>query len=192
MTRFPLSSRAGFTLVEVIVGGAIASVVIITVLLLFRSTSTSLTFQQSRAGVNEAAEVAVGVTLQSARSAGMFASNDCSFVCSPEPRREEYANLSFCSLLGGRPYFIEFRVNDDEELEQVSLPLTGTGAATNVILQGLSGFRVEANDLGEWQADYGSLQSPPEAIRVDIDLAEGGKSSGMSWIPSGRVIKPRR
>ena len=201
-----LRSRSGVTLIELLLALVIATLVVALVFSIYRTTSHAVRGQRQRAQGAPAAAQALEV-LRADLTSSIFPADDDNCIFSVSATNGSSA-LSFCALqlLEGeadpkwsRAISVEYRIEGGSQLVRVVRALLGPGsvdgATTNLLVNDLDTFRVEAYDgadwLDTWPGDTSTKQPQPRAIRAEIASARfKGKTSWQSefFIPAGLVV----
>jgi prepilin-type N-terminal cleavage/methylation domain-containing protein len=206
--------RRGFTLVELLVALVIATLIAIAIVALYGVATRTVTDQQARARGPHAASAALDTLADDLARAILNASvSNEFFVLEPDPQRrsdEPSASLAFCALNpaeGGDPEWTGTRrvtyrlVGDggaDSAWVRIQQPLSGPGsldgAETNLLVPGVSIFRVELHDGAEWRSNWvgkAGDTARPRAARVVIGAPSWPEQSAELWIPAGHSVTSR-
>jgi prepilin-type N-terminal cleavage/methylation domain-containing protein len=191
-----MKSRAGFTLVEILLSALLVGVVAMIVHTLYR---TVLLVRATQAGPVSREETLTGLLAALGRDlAGGVRVNEekIPFELKKEPAEFSQLRLPVLRSSGSEvdgfwstPSLVEYRVDPDggSRLLRISRPLSGPGAGgpftTNEVLRGVSLFRVEALSGEEWKTDWksGPESAWPIACRVRI-AGDGGPASAQEMI----------
>lgn len=177
------SKRSGFTLVEVLLGGVIAVVILSALLLLMHSVVSVQQAQEEGAGAEALRELQEGMASQ-LRHLAAGGSNECELVTTAE-------SLSFCAFEPGPRGWdtltaFRYTLLEDGELEQVVQP-RGTTATTNVILEGVAEFTVRSFREGAWQEAV--AEGAPEMMQIQLELETEERASKTVFIPASIRVR---
>lgn len=181
-----IRKQSGFTLVEILLGGVIAVIILSALLLLMHSVVSVRESQEEQAGA-EALRAVQEEMARQLRHLAVAGSNNCELVTTTD-------TLSFCAFevgpsgsvgakASGWDTLTAFRytLNDAGSLEQVTEP-RGAPAVTNVILAGVAAFTVRSFREGSWQ-DTAAAGSP-EMIQIELELDTEERASKTVFIPA--------
>lgn len=178
------SNQSGFTLVEILLGGMIAVVILSALLLLMHSVISVREFQEEGDGVEALRDIQEGMAGQ-LRHLAAGGSNECELVTTAD-------TLSFCAFdvgFQGWETLTAFRYTllEDGSLEQVAQP-RGSTATTNVVLAGVAEFTVRSFRKGAWQE---TGDGPPEMLQIQLALDSEESVTKTVFIPASIEVRSR-
>jgi type II secretory pathway pseudopilin PulG len=201
-----LRLQSGVTLIELLFSLVIATLIVVLVFSIYRTTSNTVQGQKERAQGAPAVAQALE-QLREDLTASIFPAEDdaCAFLVG---KTNGSAFVSFCSLQlpegetdpkWSRAMRVEYRIETGTQLVRIVTALLGPGSVdgseTNLLLGDVDTFRVEAYDgadwLEAWPGETSASQPTPRAVRVEIASARfRGKPSWQSefFIPAGLVV----
>ena len=185
-------SRAGFTLLELLIAMLIAGLVVGVVYALYHTVTLAVSGRR----VRDDRVARVGRALQAVGSdlASLFPGpcDDCLIRLGfAEAGQTNFSDLFFCAVRAPGPepdmrwaeavrvrYRVETSTPGDGELLCETRALAGPGAEavqTNRLLAGVAGFRVSLFDGETWKAEWGGAAEriAPRAARIELDPGEG-------------------
>ncbi len=203
------SRRGGFTLVELLLAVALASVVAALAWSLLSSTTRAVEREADRARGPDAAARAVELVRDDLER--MFLPpGDPACALELAAGGDAPPRLAFCAvhvaartadLAMGEPYRVEYTLAPEggagaAALLRISERLSGEmERETNVVLRPCSAFRVELGAGGTWQAKWPHETAggaPPRAARVTVQArADDPPADAEFWIPAGHSLTSR-
>lgn len=206
------AGRSGMTLIELLLAVAIAVLVLGVVLSAYHMVSVTLAGQQARRRGPDAAARAVEQLSRDLQCVSVVPAGDLgAFTASPDsgPAKKD-TDLAFCTAVVP-PGEGDLRWSHLERVRYHAVDVPGAGLTllrehrplagpdaflppqTNVVAEGLAGFRVTVYDGAAWQGRWPPDRGPtcPAAARIEVAL---GTESGERMfrtevlIPAGQVV----
>jgi|GEM_PF-2390044 len=176
--------RGGFTLLEILLAGMIAVILLSALLLLMHSVTAVRTSQEDAAGTEVLREIQEQMAGQ-LRHLTFGQSNACELAIEP-------GTLSFCAFeadAAGWHTLSAFRYSllDDGGLEYVRHPRGGS-ANTNILLSGLTDFTVASHSDGVWHESM-ITSSGTDMIRLQMELESEETVSKTVFIPASMQMR---
>lgn len=179
------SQCGGFTLLELLIGAAVAVVILTALLLLLQSVGSVRESQAERTESVEALRLVHDEISEQLRHLAIGDTNVCDLVALEN-------RLTFCSLLPGglvgfpEQVLVDYR-REENELQQI-LTRRGGSSTTNVLLNAVDRFSVDAFRDGAWGNPGAEL---PSLLRVAIALEDGSRQSAAVVIPAATSVESR-
>ncbi len=204
-----VSRRPGFTLIELILAMAIASLVVTLIFSTYHTVTVTLQGQQDRRrGADKAADAVRQIERDLTCAFAPKSDAACAFELQ-KGTTPAAARLSFCTAVmpaneTDLRWFelrrVVYGIGADAEnapvLFRAEQPLAGPGAfappVTNALATGVESFRVSVYDGAEWSEEWSSAGSScPRAARIELTARHGSGTNTFQTevlIPAGNPV----